>query len=733
MTLNKTHKSDLALIEAVTEKKWNLVKKIIKSDDIDWNLRIDPVNGVIHCLAYYQPVLLKYIKSDILPDLIGQPNSEGDTIAHIAAKLHNIKLLTWCTKQNLQVIYQLNTLGFAPLYYIINQLPDLEMIIQTQTIMDHHISRDYTLLEYIVLHIKSVKIIKFFVTNVKLSSVSKGLMCATIDSDLTNQQKIKILEILHKHGLSFSELDSQFVSPLIVSVSKGYLDITEFLLDNGADINYAGPEQNYHLVTIAVENTDTKMIKLFIRYKPNLDMVNKHLQTPLHILFSRTHTDIPLKLKMKLLNLCDDINRLDSNLDSILRLLILNDNWKNYISILQTHHLDIYTPNKDQSRPIDLVSDSDFNLFIETVITSYIHQVNSLQTLTDPLDIKIKDLLEKNKAINSDLRSEIKTRILKGKTKPTTAGRSNTLKIISAPHSNITHFSAYTYNYICYLYYLLNKYPDIKVPSVPPNQMLNKTLNDLYAELTTDLTLTDQTDLIFRSIIKDYINHSPILINHLIIWKNSERYFFSPYIVQGIHQILKSYPQTKFILLKLSIITNQKFNHANIIIYDVPNKVFERFDPYGKVPFVDNEGIDNILSNFVLDYFPECIYMSPINIINNISFQVFSDEASINTFVENDPAGFCVAWCLWYVEMRYKNMEMSPSKLISSTISHLNKSVDNFKSYIRNYSNILDHEKNIILKAGGIPKQYWYKKQIPTDMYLSYLKYIRRIFHNVLN
>ena len=100
-------------------------------------------------------------------------------------------------------------------------------------------------------------------------------------------------------------------------------------------------------------------------------------------------------------------------------------------------------------------------------------------------------------------------------------------------------------------------------------------------------------------------------------------------------------------------------------------------------------------------------------------------------YVENDPNGFCMAWCLWYVEMRVKNPSIIPKVLIQKTIQQINKSEDKFKDYIRNYSNFLDDKKNEILSKAKLPKKYWYMHHIPTYIYKTYLKYIRRIYYEI--
>ena len=174
--------------------------------------------------------------------------------------------------------------------------------------------------------------------------------------------------------------------------------------------------------------------------------------------------------------------------------------------------------------------------------------------------------------------------------------------------------------------------------------------------------------------------------------------------------------------------SSKNFNHANILIYDVANKYVERFDPYGNVAFIDNKSIDNLLESFFKDYFPTLKYISSMSITHGISFQIFSDENNDSNYVENDPIGFCMVWCLWYVEMRIKNIHMNPKSLIKKTVYQINKNENKFKDYIRDYSNYLDTEKNNILNLAGVPDKYWYTRHIPTTVYKTYLKYMRNAY-----
>lgn len=712
----------------LNKNNWPIIKKYIKNNQIEYDELIDQTNGVIHYLAYHNMTdLIKLIDNETLLEIIKQPNLEGETVGHIAAKLNNNNLLDFLISVDPSIIYVKNKLNCTPLFYLLTNHELIKQLVELIDIDDHYLSDEYTLLEYYVLE-KNLIMFHNILSNISLNTLSNDVIFTIIQSDEESEFKLELLSMIQDYPFDINWLNKQLLTPLIVAVhQKDYL-ITEYLLKCGANISYYGPDNNDHPLTIAINNSDTQIIKLLLAHNIDCLEADKNMKTPVHHLFA-VHNQIPTNIKQKILARIPNLNTTDNRMNSILNLLIHNDNWKLYENILEENKLKIYLPNKAGTKPIDGVEAQDLDLFWELVYKSYLYQLDSDIDWLDPKDNDISLILENDGDIQP-YRDYIMDKLKNNQSYPLKR-KSSIIKLIVPPKTNITHFSAYTYNYICYLYYILAKYSEIKIPGLAPDQMLNKTLKMFYDELIQDYTEKTPENAIFRSIIRDYVNHSPILINHVIIWKSNEMYFFSPYFVQGIHQTLIKYPETRYILLKLTIITEQHFNHANMIIYDVKNKVIERFDPYGNVNFNYANQIDLLLKMVFHEYYPDIKYLSPKKMLNGVSYQIFADESNNNNYVENDPNGFCVAWCLWYVETRFNNSNVHPKTLIKKTVYQINKNDDKFKDYIRDYSNYIDTQKNIILQKGNVPEKYWYTLHIPFDIYRAYLRYIRNIYHKI--
>lgn len=585
---------------------WTYIKNLIIFNQINWNYLVDSINYPIHFLTYHNQLdLIKLINPLHL-----FPNKEGDSVLHISAKLFNFDLFFYFLNIDFDLIYDKNNMNYSPLYYLIEKDSIIKKI---NKIEDHFIS-DITLLDYYILT-QNKEMIKFLSKNLIFNELSNQSIFGLFNFD--EEYIIYCLSIL---PLNINILDNNYKTPLILAIEKKFFNLTKYLIDK-VDINYFGLLNDDHPLTIAIKNKDINIIKLLMKTKIKNDIPNKDLETPIHYLFYNPK-DFPLKIKRKLIKNID-INLRNKNKESILDLIINNDNYDDYKDIL----------------------------------------------------------IEKTES---------------------------SIELINTPKVNITNYMGNNENYICFLIYLLRKYPEIKIPYYESN----KKIKDIYLEMKTK-------DPLINNDLREFINHSPILINHIILWRNKENYFISPTFFENIKC------NAKFVIIKLLIITDVS-NHANIIIYDINKKIIERFDPYGNILIYDNDTLNDFLKN-LFEKNLDVKYLSPKDTAGNISFQIYSNEQNITN--QNDPPGFCLAWTIWYIETRIKN-EIEPKELIKKTIKQINKNEEKFKDYIRNYSEYINKKKNKILEENGIPKKYWYSYIIPQYINRRYLINIRKIFKN---
>ena len=75
------------------------------------------------------------------------------------------------------------------------------------------------------------------------------------------------------------------------------------------------------------------------------------------------------------------------------------------------------------------------------------------------------------------------------------------------------------------------------------------------------------------------------------------------------------------------------------------------------------------------------------------SYQSLSRETDPYQQKSGDFGGYCLAWCLWYIENRIANKKISPKKLIEETLFTLVNKKESLMEYIRNYANSINKKE----------------------------------------
>ena len=183
--------------------------------------------------------------------------------------------------------------------------------------------------------------------------------------------------------------------------------------------------------------------------------------------------------------------------------------------------------------------------------------------------------------------------------------------------------------------------------------------------------------------------------------------------------------------------SDNNIRHANVIFIDNVNKIIERFEPYGEINYSNSQDINAMITKRLaepLGYKFKFIQPYP-------GFQSRSDEFNKFNKVYGDPSGFCLAWCLLYVETKMlldkvnnKNPILNPIDSVNNYIIHKFKKdfpdleKDNkynlYMIFIRYYAKKLDTEKNNLLKKLDIDPVLLYNADISQDKYKIILKKI---------
>jgi hypothetical protein len=257
----------------------------------------------------------------------------------------------------------------------------------------------------------------------------------------------------------------------------------------------------------------------------------------------------------------------------------------------------------------------------------------------------------------------------------------NTIDNIEYTHSTLFQSRFTDVGIFCL--YLTDKYKTLYLPN-----MDSYLLNNIAFDEISGYPFAD--DLIMREPI------FPWIINY-----NTENtYYIHPYLNNLINaEIIKQ--DRRFACVFLSVITDT-YLHANILIYDLKNKTVERFEPYGNIADT-NTMIDNVLEE-ELTWNTGLRYIRPEEYLPFASFQMISDENNAEYQKAGDFGGFCLAWCIWYLENRLMNPDIDQISLVKKLINKLGSLDIKFIEYIRNYANKINDSRVKYLTKIGINK-----------------------------
>jgi hypothetical protein len=253
------------------------------------------------------------------------------------------------------------------------------------------------------------------------------------------------------------------------------------------------------------------------------------------------------------------------------------------------------------------------------------------------------------------------------------------IKLEENKYQHSTIFTATTIDLIIYFIYLDKKYKNLYIPKIK-----NDTSN--------------------RDNFPWFINYNDY-INNLDIHPN---------INLLINNIRREKSHDFAILFLGLILEKEELQHANILLYDFNNLTVERFEPYG------DSGIDDKLDDYLdeeLTWNTGFKYLRPKDFLTKPGYQLISNESNEN-LKAGDFGGFCLGWCIWYIEHRLKNSKINSKILNEKTIEKMLHLDDSFLEYIRNYSNkLFDVKFNILKKI--CPESECIKEKNISNIYLS--------------
>ena len=282
--------------------------------------------------------------------------------------------------------------------------------------------------------------------------------------------------------------------------------------------------------------------------------------------------------------------------------------------------------------------------------------------------------------------------------------------------TNNSSFNSNTLNYVIYLLICLKKY-NFDMP---------------YYSNKSDKYLLEQSNnnINMLKLYYQYYNDFNGLLPHIVIWENINNYFIHEKLVELIQKSNMQFVYVKLTLL-IQLPKNTFIRHANLILVDKKNKVVERFEPYGNLTNLFNIDLNYVIKKEICDKLKyEFIYCNPY-----AGFQTLSDESNESNRTLNDPAGYCLAWCMLYLKIKlkykydcYKTISLIKNYVLNKFKNdfNINDSSNIYMIFVRYYAKYLDKQKNKIIKKCGINKDIIYHENLDNNNLKKIIDYVNK-------
>jgi|SRR3989344_483883 len=453
------------------------------------------------------------------------------------------------------------------------------------------------------------------------------------------------------------------VPPLHIAASVKNHKIAKLLLEHGADVikltaNYVSP------LILAVTRNDKDMVKLLLDHKADVNYSGvENRYNPLMMALKQNNSDIArLLLEHNI-----DTNFQDKNLNTPLHIALLHNINKDIIDIL-IEKGDLNSQNIDKITPIQILVKSN----------KWKKYKNKLKSKTYDIPHKIK------------LHDKIKLKRI----------QPASYKLITKRKTENGYFNADVLHSIMYTIIMLRNHHNLTTITQEFNK--SKATNDMYM---LDLIENYQNKTI-NNIIRIYTDYLFELAPYIILWKDENNYHVNGEFAYYLKKAMLS--SARYVYIKITLINSENQTHANMVLIDKDNKTAERFEPYGIIPNLDTDKLDDKIEEKLKDF--NLKYSRPKDYMPKVAFQTLSDDSNFSVRKMNDPEGYCLAWTFWYLEMRITNHELSQKQIVENSIKDIaNKGKTQEKTFIdfiRNYAYGLDKEKNKIFVQAKIKGKY---------------------------
>ena len=162
-----------------------------------------------------------------------------------------------------------------------------------------------------------------------------------------------------------------------------------------------------------------------------------------------------------------------------------------------------------------------------------------------------------------------------------------------------------------------------------------------------------------------------------------------------------------FIVFPFGFSCAKSGGHANFILYDIKNKILERFDSLGKtrskclnVKTIDAKVLELFRNKLGYDFVKK--YMPPFRQYK--IFQELQDDENAKKLPTDPKYGFCSVWACWWVILRLLNPKVQRDKLIALALDDLLNRRESLTEFIRNFSQEIINHTPVVRQCLQIPE-----------------------------
>jgi len=607
-------------------------------------------------------------------------NNDGLNAFHIAAKENQIEILFYLIENYSEYIYNRNNsneaftafLEFEEFNNLIKKYPNLDW----EDLLIKGTKIDYIIFNNILINLNYKKLNEFIsLIKIKPKNKYQYLFVIIRNINLKKDELIKILDKFTDQELNLKDDTSGGL--LLLAINNNDEELIKYLIKRNTDIDY---HTFYHtdnplLLSLVTDilNNQFKLSKIIINElnKINSEFLkknNKFLDNPLHTLFYIRMN------RMKQVVSAEKIKNINYSPDFELLKYSTSEDW---------NHLNI-----EKLTPFHLITNLDYDVYSKFFEKSKLQIAKSvLDDIKDHEDKKWIKLFEK-----LDEYKEPK----------------NDINLTMDEYSHYTIFQATFKDVGIFSIYLSDTYSDLLIPNLQSYQLKNITFDDTFP-------------------FSDSIVKKEPIFPWIISYHNENEYHIHPYLNNIINATRRN-GNKRFASVFLSLIY-EKVLHANLIVYDFKNMTVERFEPYGNTMQLDGS-IDEVLEE-ELTWNTGLKYIKPDDYLPVAGFQTVSDENNLINKKSGDFGGFCLAWCLWYLETRMKNPDVSPKILVDKVINKISKLDLKFSEYIRNYSNKINLKRIEYLEQIGIDSKKISDNHMTEDTSTKVTDFLIKSFTNI--